>query len=221
MSQIFREIRVGPLLAKGEGMSSSPALSLAPNASLISSSRRPSLAALLACALLCAACGGAVAEDPGGVGEVPPPRNLRFAMSVDGKPVGLGPPVGSRFEVTRDGATTSFISISADESPRMGDSIRSAGVTLMEPFVRGTFDCTPTAAGDTPASAGAVLSPGAFFGFTPTLRDCVVVVEYAATDRVVGRFSVRAHAPVNSSLSGKVSAVEGEFDVEVKPVRLQ
>lgn len=179
--------------------------------------------AALAFASLAAGCGGAVADEGGPPGvDAPPPQNTRFALRVDGKPVGLGPATGSRFELTRDGVGSSFITVTADETPRTGDAIRGAGVTLFQPFGRGSFDCTPSPSGETPTSAGAALSPGPFFGFTPTLRDCVVVVEYVSPerDRVVGRFSANGLAPANSSLSGKVSVVEGEFDVEVKPVRV-
>lgn len=178
------------------------------------SSKLPALCLMV---LFSAACGGAVAEEAGGA---PPPLNPRFELRVEGKRVGLGAASGTKFEVTQGDTRTSFISVGAEESPLTGDYIRSASVSLFEPFKRGSFNCTPSASGETLSSAGAALSPGPFVPFAATLRDCVVVVEYVSADRVVGRFSANAVAPVDSSLSGKGSPIEGEFDVELKTVAI-
>jgi hypothetical protein len=178
------------------------------------------LAALVS-SLLSSACGGGLDSDAQGgapgVGS-PPPVNTRFTMRIDGKPVALDPPTGTRFVHDKGGMPT-HVSLTAQEDPGGGDAIRAASVGLVEPFATGTFDCTPNERGEW-IDKRATFSPGSFFGFTPTITDCTVTVQYISNDRAVGTATANAHAPRESSLSGTVAKIAAEFDVPIKEMKL-
>lgn len=157
--------------------------------------------ALLSVLAGCAGEGGGV--DPSVV-------NTRYLLSIDGRPVDLGQPTGTKL-VTKSGAK---LSIGAEQNPGMGSYIQGSSIAINDPTgaaaqATGTFEC------NTPNSH-VELALGDFFGFKPTIANCSVVLLLATEDRVVGLFSAVAR-----SEDGRESKqVEGEFDVPIKELKL-
>lgn len=158
------------------------------------------------------ACGGETSGTDA-LESAPPFAGPSFALRIDGQAVDLEAPETTRFSYRTAGVPAQVV-ITASHPDDGGDVDSFASVSLNEPISRGTFDCTPNEKGEW-VGKRAILSPG-FAGFRPTLSDCTVTVTHASGDRFVGRFSVKAHPPETSSLAGKVSVAEGEFDVRVE-----
>lgn len=154
------------------------------------------------------ACGGNVEGDE--ASSEPPAVDTRFTLLIDGRTIDLAAPTGTRF-VEPDGS--SYLTLTAHEARRGGDYDRLVDALLAEPITAGSFDCTPDA--DGAVRTGTSLSPSAFFGFSARLTDCRIHVQYVTPDRIVGSFTVKGHAPEESSLRGAVSTATGEFDVPI------
>ena len=153
------------------------------------------------------------AEPPTRWPPSPPPGGSLFVLRVDGEAVDLEEPSAT---VDSTELLPTYVEIAAEE-PRSGDRINGASITLNEPFATGTFDCTPDENGDW-VNKRATVSSGEFFGFLPRQTGCTVTVTFISADRAAGTFSVKAHAPDGSTLGGKVSTAEGEFDVPIEKV---